>query len=687
MLLTLVVEDRDGTTSVSIMKIEDGKFHHPSYHSYATIFGSSLEEYSIPLGAEALRAVTNKRGIDNWRGSPLSFEGIPVISTYHPNAVVQKYSFHPVAEMDLQKAKRWSEGEPKKPDWRILLEPTFQEVRRWLSNCQGKTVAFDLESIGETVRCLGFARNKTSICIPFLHFKDYQPKSKPGSSIISVGERQSSSASSYWSVEEEIEIIKMLSELFRDPSIKKVGQNSIGFDQPFLEKEFGFEFNNHSFDCMHGFHLLYPELPKSLSFLCSILTNYDNYWTGKNTQDDLEEWRYNCWDTIITLEAERIIREDLSSSKLDNFYSTKLHKLAESLSRAQDRGVLIDKDRCEQLTEHYTNQKADRQQFVRLCAGEPELNINSHPQLKRLIFETMGCRGVLNRRGIPGTDEECMKKLMQKYPTEPIFQGIMAFRKAGKMLDFLRSKVGSDGRMHTSFNASGTETGRISSSQTIWKTGMNLMNVPKHLRDIFVAPEGRSFVKEDLSQAETMVVADILKRHGDANHSGNYRAGPKVLETAAIKYGIPGITYQVAREILKERSKALPGLEKWWQWIEDELRRTRTMWTCLGRRRIFFGRLDHKTFRNATAFEPQSIVGDATNIIFSSLDRELDNDCYPVLQVHDEVVVECPDEKIQHVLDTLSRVGKIELWINEDKPLIIPMDIGIGKDWKNCIDI
>jgi DNA polymerase-1 len=282
-------------------------------------------------------------------------------------------------------------------------------------------------------------------------------------------------------------------------------------------------------------------------------------------------------------------------------------------------------------------------------------------------------------------------------------------------------------KMCTSFNASGTKTGRISSSQTIWGTGMNLMNVPKHLRDIFVAPEGRSFVKEDLSQAETMVVADILKRHGDttlwdryqdpefdihtwmasciykkpehkitkmersvgkiANHSGNYRAGPKVLETTAAKYGIPGITYGVSREILKERSRALPGLEVWWQWIEDELRKKRVLTTSLGRRRIFFGRLDHATFRDATSFEPQSLVGDATNIIFTGLDRELDSDCYPVLQVHDEVVVECPDKKIGHVLDTLREVGQVELWINEDVPLIIPMDIGIGKDWKNCEDI
>lgn len=686
----------------------------------------------VPLGAEALRAVTGRRGIDNWRGCPLSYElrdghSIHVIPTYHPNAVMQKYSFHPVAEMDLEKAKRLSEGGKKSEDWNIILEPTFQEVKRWLEKCRGKTLAFDLESVGETVRCLGFARDRTSLCIPFLHFASYNPRGEKKKQLISIGERQSSSAASYWSEEDEIEIIKLIHSVFADPTIRKVGQNSVGFDQPFLEKEFGFVFNNHDFDCMHGFHLLYPELPKGLSFLCSILTDYENYWTGKDTADDLDEWRYNCWDTIITLEVYELIRQDLIESKLGSLYENHLHRLARALARAQERGVLINKERCSELTEHYTERRRDREQFVRLCAGEPELNINSHPQLKRLIYETMNCKKMLNRRGIPSTDEECLKKLMKRYPREEIFQGIVDYRKSGKMLDFLKAKVGPNGRMQTSFNASGTETGRISSSKTIWGTGMNLMNVPKHLRDIFVAPEGRSFIKEDLSQAETMVVAEILKRHGDstlwdryqdpdfdihrwmasciyrkpehriskternvgkiANHSGNYRAGPKVLETAAVKYGIPGISYQVAKEILRERSRALPGLEKWWQWIEDELRRTRTLWTCLGRRRIFFGRLDHKTFRNATAFEPQSTVGDATNIIFTDLDDRLDNDCYPVLQVHDEVVIECPDPKIGECLDILKEVGQVKLWINEDKPLIIPMDIGIGKDWKNCKEI
>ncbi len=680
----------------------------------------------VTVGGEALRAVTGKRGVEAWRGTPLSYKNIPVIPTYHPAAVLRQYSFHPIVELDLQKALRWSTGRPKTKKWNIILEPTLDQVRRFRNFCRDKTVSFDLESIGTTVRCIGLACEDTAICIPFMRFKSYQPSGSVNNNIVSLG-TGSPSASSYWSLNEEQLVVKTLAELFADPSIQKIGQNSISFDQPFLEREFGFEFNNHNFDCMHAFHLLYPELPKGLSFLCSILTDYPNYWTEKDGHEDKSEWTYNCWDCIITLDVYDIIHKDLIESGLDTFYYQTLHPLAEALSKAQSRGVLIDKPYCAKLVKEYEDKRDHAELEVRNYSSTPNLNLNSHPQLKKLLYTDFGFKPQTNKAGSVSTDEECLKKLVLKYPKEPIFQDIMTFRKCNKMLEFLCSKTKADGRMPTSYNASGTTTGRIASSRTLWGEGMNLMNIPKDLRGIFIAQLGCSFVKCDLSQAETRVVAELMKRHGDpilwdryqdpnfdihtwlsseiygkpedeitkeerqvgkiGNHSGNYRAGPKVLEKVAIKYDIPGITYNVAQEILQTRGKVLPGLALWWDWIEKELARTRTIWTCLGRRRIFFGRLEHSTYRDATAHEPQSIVGDVNNIIFTKLSQELDNDCWPLLQVHDEVVVECPDKKIQHVIETMRKVGNIELWINKDKPLVIPLDISVGKDWSNCKEI
>ena len=151
----------------------------------------------VAFGAESLRAITGKRGIDSWRGCPLSFEGIPIIPTYAIGSLIKSYGLHPVVELDLQKARRYNEERPETKEWNIILEPTLQQVRRFLQGCRNKTVAFDLESISDTVRCIAFARDNTSICIPFLHFTSYSPRSVQSSSIIRVGEASSSDCASH----------------------------------------------------------------------------------------------------------------------------------------------------------------------------------------------------------------------------------------------------------------------------------------------------------------------------------------------------------------------------------------------------------------------------------------------------------------------------------------------------------
>jgi len=236
--------------------------------------------------------------------------------------------------------------------------------------------------------------------------------------------------------------------------------------------------------------------------------------------------------------------------------------------------------------------------------------------------------------------------------------------------------------------------------------------------------EENVFVKGDLSQAETRVLAERLQFLGystlfnlyrnkafdihrwmaafiydkfeenitDAerevgklsNHSGNYGAGPRVLMTKALKDGIPGIDWKTAQHLIEVRHKAIPGLRVYWKWVEKQLKRTRTLTTCLDRRRIFFDRTDSpKTFRDAYAFDPQSTVGDVCNQIFYTLYEKLPADCHTILQVHDEVVVECPKWRIESVVEHMKLAANIPLWINE-LPLVIPIDISVGDNWRDC---
>ncbi len=419
-------------------------------------------------------------------------------------------------------------------------------------------------------------------------------------------------------------------------------------------------------------------------------------------------------------------------------YFNHVHPLAIALAAAQDRGVLIDQTARSELVVRFKKKVVDTQAKVNSLIGR-EININSPKQVKELLYDEMKLPTVYKDKKVT-TDEDAILRLHKQYPDEPILTMIISYRKDSKLIStFLEAETDEDGRMRTSYNVSGTKNFRISSSKNLWGSGTNLQNIPigrrpgvENIRHIFIASPGCSFVKGDLSQAETMVVARILCRYNDytlwdkyvsdpgfdihkwaaapifrvpeidvtpyqrtvgkvANHAGNYCAGPGVIQSEARKYAIDGIDYHMAKRIIDTRRAAIPGLVKWWKGVEVQIRRTRTMTTCLGRRRLFFGRFDdNATIRDAVAFEPQSTVGDVCNTIFRRLSHS-NCDCIsskkwlPVLQVHDEVVVETPDEYIEEVKTEMKKASIVPLWLNKDmEPLIIPIEIKVGKNWRDC---
>ena len=124
----------------------------------------------IPLGAEPLKAICNKNGIIDWRGTCLSFRGIKVLPTYHPSYILRVYKDHPIVEMDFIKAV--TRKPAKEPP--MLLSPTIDGTIRWLAEC-GSRIAFDIETVGKHIRCLAVARkykqyHNSAICIPFIKF-------------------------------------------------------------------------------------------------------------------------------------------------------------------------------------------------------------------------------------------------------------------------------------------------------------------------------------------------------------------------------------------------------------------------------------------------------------------------------------------------------------------------------------
>ena len=273
----------------------------------------------IPLGAEALRALTNERKISDWRGTVLLFNNIKVVPTYHPSAVLRQYHFHPIVEMDLSKAFNESlSSEYNKPEVDIIIKPTILQALQYIQQCMlpCKEISFDIETIGKHVRSIAFARDAircpTAISIPFIRLNQ-SPLTTVDKGIIKI-DNGTGEPTSYWSEEDEVVVLDAISALFENSNIEKIGQNSISFDAPLLYNEFGLEIVNHGFDTMHAWHVLYPEFPKSLNFLCSALTNYQNYWSHKVTSIDESEWFYNAMDAIVTLDVSRKIKKELRNA-------------------------------------------------------------------------------------------------------------------------------------------------------------------------------------------------------------------------------------------------------------------------------------------------------------------------------------------------------------------------------------
>lgn len=687
----------------------------------------------ILLGAEPLRAVTNLKGIMNWRGCFLSYKGIKLMPTVHPAAILRDYSLHPIFELDIQKATTRNPA----PWPETIVAPSLQQV---LTCCQeaerSSLVAYDIETISKSVRSLALAyrhNGKTkAISIPLIRMASSNQVSVTGS-VVSFNSN-SSSLSSYWTPQDEVLVLRALALLF-ESGVPICGQNSISFDEPLVEDELGFRAKNHYIDLMHLWHLVYCEFPKGLDFICSIITDYPNYWTQKDSHVDLEEWEYNARDAIVTLEACERLEPEAKDVGVWDFYRSHVHPLVFDLVKLQNNGILIDEAA---RTRHKLEAEKRSQEAlanIEKLIGRA-VNPGSSKQMKTLLYDQLKFPVQYSKTRAVTTDEEALRKLAKAFPNEPVLQHIIAYRKAEKLLGtYLTTKTSSDGRMRSSYNASGTETGRLSSSQNIWGEGTNLQNIPAgkgldivNIKDCYVAPAGKYLLKGDLKQAETMVVAEILHRLGFSqlhdkyqnpafdihkwaaafglnkdestitkrerdvfkivNHSGNYMSGPNVMVRTGLKYGID-LDFQTAKALRAKKLQQMPELQEWWNWVGNKLKRDRELRNCFGRLRIFFGRLDESTQREAVAWEPQSTVGDLTNRILRRFFQPgvLPPDCFPVLQVHDEIVLEVTEAGLEDCIKAYKAASAIPLFISKHEPLIIPVELSFGRNWKDMKEV
>ncbi len=345
-----------------------------------------------------------------------------------------------------------------------------------------------------------------------------------------------------------------------------------------------------------------------------------------------------------------------------------------------------------------------------------DFNINSPKQLGEALFEKLGLPHGKKTKSGWSTSADVLESLR---PMNPVVDEILRYRTVAKLkstyCDGLLKVIGPDGRIHSSFNQTETRTGRISSTEP------NMQNIPvrtpigRELRKFFAAEHG-VLVDADYSQIELRVLAhvandpamreDFLKGHDiHASTAARVFNMPQELITSQLRsrakavnfgivYGIGayslsqdiGVSVKEADAYIKEYLRNYSGVDAYMKEVADSARERGYVEDMFGRRR-YLPELKSSNFnmrsfgeRVARNMPIQGAAADIIKIAMIRVSRRLEREglrARMILQVHDELIVECPEDEQEQVRALLTE--EMEQAVNLSVPMVA--EANAGKTW------
>lgn len=471
----------------------------------------------------------------------------------------------------------------------------------------------------------------------------------------------------------------------------------------------------------------------------------ENLTAEQMKADPRQEWIYCGLDSLVTAELHPVIVSYFRNTTAAT-YSFAMDLLA-PLIEMMLRGTLVDPEKRRLLTMIYDDRRRRLEwilnQYADVIWGKP-LNANSPAQLKVFFYEKMNLPvQTISYKGEKkvSTGREALEKLEEYFYAQPIIAVILALRDANKKLSVLRGRkkvsdaildgdnvIDGDGRFRTSFNI-GKETGRLSSSGSVWGRGSNSQNITEELRRIFIADPGRKLAYLDLSSAESMAVGylaedenyikacitgdphtyvaslcwphlgwtgdvkadrepiaeqsyyrqfsyrDMAKRGG---HASNYYAKPFTI-SRHLKIPVP-----VAREFQGLYFGAFPGITRWHQRVVSTLQTEGALTTAMGFERHFAGRrTDEATWREAIAFEPQSLVAFILNTGLLNIWRQYRKHVNLLFQIHDAILFDYDPQEESDIIPACIQALKIPVEVR-NRTMTISADAAVGWNWSKA---
>ena len=251
----------------------------------------------------------------------------------------------------------------------------------------------------------------------------------------------------------------------------------------------------HVCDTMIAHHIMYPDFPKGLDFLCSMHTDEPYYkddgklWS-KPWRDLEAFWLYNAKDSAVAFEIWDEMKVLLERDGYTKTYEDTVD-LFPVLIYMMLRGVKVDGARLEE-TKIAVADKIKEKEAELIEVSDYPFNIASPKQCQEYFYIHKGFKPYLNRKtGRPTTDDKAMSRLFRKgnCPEAKIVQELRALKKLYGT--YLEVGIDKDMRIRCSYNPRGATTGRLSSSQTIFRTGMNMQNLHPEFKGFLVADDDR----------------------------------------------------------------------------------------------------------------------------------------------------------------------------------------------------
>lgn len=523
--------------------------------------------------------------------------------------------------------------------------------------------------------------------------------------------------------------LEKIGVLLADDSVLKVGQN-LKYDMGVLAQHgltiapyddtlvmsFALDAGKHG----HGM----DELAKThLDHIC--LSFKDVCGTGKSQISFAEvpldrATEYAAEDADVTLRLWKLAKLRLPLEGGTRIYEMVDRPLVATIEKMEREGILVNREYLAKLSGEFATDMARIEGEIHELAGQP-FSIGSPKQLGEILFDKLGYKGGRKgKSGVWSTDLSELERLERE--GVPIARKILEWRQLSKLkstyTDALQEQINrKTGRVHTSYSLAGAQTGRLSS------TDPNLQNIPirtetgRQIRDAFIAPAGHVLIAADYSQIELRLAAHMadvpeLKQafaDGQDIHSAtaqelfgeitrDTRAKAKTVNFSILygisRWGLAGrleVSADEAQALISRYFERFPGINNYIRDTLESVREKGYTETLFGRK-TWFPRIKapNQTERQGSerAAINAPIQGTSADLIKRAMVRMPAalaeagfGDVKMLLQVHDELVFEAPEDKAKAAGEVIRRV--MEQAAAPLLTLSVPLDveIGIGKSW------